>query len=106
MKKPCFRPLSRATGISLVLSAVLLSACAPATSTVPLASPPVEPSVAVSPTALMQVTPAVELSATPPGDGQPVGVATSRGPNLEATDPATVSLDSGGLQLVEFFRFT
>jgi hypothetical protein len=33
-------------------------------------------------------------------------VATSRGPNLEATDPNTVSLASGGLQLVEFFRFT
>ena len=33
-------------------------------------------------------------------------VATSRGPNLEATDPTTVKLDSGGLQLVEFFRFT
>jgi hypothetical protein len=33
-------------------------------------------------------------------------VATSRGPNLEATDPATVSLASGQLQLVEFFRFT
>jgi hypothetical protein len=33
-------------------------------------------------------------------------VATSRGPNLEATDPTTVSLASGGLQLVEFFRFT
>jgi hypothetical protein len=33
-------------------------------------------------------------------------VATSRGPELEATDPATVSLASGQLQLVEFFRFT
>jgi hypothetical protein len=33
-------------------------------------------------------------------------VATSRGPNLEATDPATVSLASGQLQLIEFFRFT
>jgi len=33
-------------------------------------------------------------------------VATSRGPDLEATDPSTVSLASGGLQLVEFFRFT
>jgi hypothetical protein len=30
----------------------------------------------------------------------------SRGPNLEATDPTTVSLESGDLQLVEFFRFT
>jgi hypothetical protein len=32
--------------------------------------------------------------------------ATPRGPKLEATDPATVSLASGQLQLVEFFRFT
>lgn len=32
--------------------------------------------------------------------------ATSRGQNLEATDPTTVRLDSGELQLVEFFRFT
>ena len=36
----------------------------------------------------------------------PQAVATSRGPNLEATDPATVSLASGDIQLVEFFRFT
>jgi len=36
----------------------------------------------------------------------PVAVATSRGPDLEATDPNTVGLASGGLQLVEFFRFT
>ena len=36
----------------------------------------------------------------------PLPVATSRGPNLEATDPASVRLDSGGLQLLEFFRFT
>jgi hypothetical protein len=33
-------------------------------------------------------------------------VATSRGPDLHATDPATVSLASGQLQFVEFFRFT
>jgi thiol-disulfide isomerase/thioredoxin len=44
------------------------------------------------------------LSATPPVDALPI--ATSRGPELHATDPATVSLASGGLQFVEFFRFT
>jgi hypothetical protein len=33
-------------------------------------------------------------------------MATSRGPDLHATDPTTVSLASGGLQFVEFFRFT
>jgi len=43
-------------------------------------------------------------SATPPVDALPI--ATSRGPELHATDPATVSLASGGLQFVEFFRFT
>lgn len=33
-------------------------------------------------------------------------MATSRGPDLHATDPGSVSLASGQLQLVEFFRFT
>ena len=32
--------------------------------------------------------------------------ATSRGTNLEATDPSLVNLAAGQLQLVEFFRFT
>jgi len=31
---------------------------------------------------------------------------TSRGPTLEATDPTTVTLAAGQLQLIEFFRFT
>jgi hypothetical protein len=48
-------------------------------------------------------TPAVDLKATPAPTVQ--AVATSRGPNLEATDPKTVSMASGGLQLVEFFEF-
>src|SRR5690349_21128091 len=43
------------------------------------------------------------VSATPPADAQPV--ATSRGPELHATDPTTVSLASGQVQFVEFFRF-
>jgi hypothetical protein len=30
---------------------------------------------------------------------------TPRGDELEATDPETVALASGGLQLVEFFAF-
>jgi hypothetical protein len=33
-------------------------------------------------------------------------MATSRGPNLEAIDPTTVQLASGGVQFIEFFRFT
>lgn len=36
----------------------------------------------------------------------PTPMATSRGPNLEASNPEAARLDSGSLQLVEFFRFT
>ncbi len=86
----------------------IISACvsnATATQTV------VEPSA----TALAVVPPPVDptatpglaeglSSATPPVDAQPA--ATSRGPELHATDPAIVSLASGQLQFVEFFRFT
>ena len=35
----------------------------------------------------------------------PQVVATSRGPNLEASDPTTYTRASGELQLVEFFAF-
>lgn len=54
------------------------------------ASPESEPPLSVESTPVAEILPA----------------ATSRGPNLEAVEPATVSLASGGLQLVEFFRFT
>ena len=91
---------------TLSLLAVLLAACAPATSPTPVAGPiAVEPSVtplveAVVPTlAAATQAPIIENPTTLP-------VATSRGPALEATDPTTVSLASGGLHFVEFFRFT
>ncbi|MCJ7436080.1 MAG: hypothetical protein MUO77_21590 [Anaerolineales bacterium] len=82
------------------LAAVLLaSACAP---TAPIAAD----------TPLPAPTPTLEAASQPlspteaPAMLTPQAVATSRGPNLEATDPSTVKLASGGLQLVEFFRFT
>jgi hypothetical protein len=50
--------------------------------------------------------PPTETSTADPGTGAIVPAATSRGPDLQATDPTTVRLDSGELQLVEFFRFT
>jgi hypothetical protein len=51
--------------------------------------PPVQPEATLAPT---------EAAVQP--------VVTSRGPELHATDPTTVKLASGQLQLVEFFRFT
>lgn len=99
--------------LTLCMLTVLISACAPATNTVVPASIATEQSTfAPSATSSVEFTPATDLtatyttellSATPPSDAHPV--ATSRGPNLEATDPATVNLASGGLQFVEFFEF-
>ena len=93
---------NRASLLTVGLVAVLAaSACAPAVSSSP-------PQALTSATATAQPQSAApSLAAPAPTQAAVVQpVATSRGPNLEATDPATVSLASGGLQLVEFFRFT
>ena len=87
--------------LKFVLLAVLLtSACAPSVASptpAPLTATPTQSAASTS----LPSQPGATLA---PTDVQPI--ATSRGPNLEATDPATVKLDSGGLLLVEFFRFT
>ncbi|GAB4505699.1 MAG: hypothetical protein Fur0043_26960 [Anaerolineales bacterium] len=89
-----------------LLAVIALSACAPAATASPspaaTAVPPT-PAQAENPPAITEAAPSV-VSEAP--TVSPQVVATSRGPNLEATDPASVSLASGGLQLVEFFRFT
>lgn len=93
--------------LQILLSAGFLAACSSGTAT---PSPgnvmPVEPSIGVTTAAspTEDLPPPVDDTTTPAVDIQPI--ATSRGPELHATDPATVSLGSGQLQLVEFFRFT
>jgi len=93
--------------VVILLTAIGLSSCASA-----VTSPPAAPADTLIPaTAAPANTSAPEATASPQevAPTQPVEVqvvATSRGPNLEATDPSTVSLASGQLQLVEFFRFT
>lgn len=86
--------------LTVGLVAVLLASCAPQ---------------ATQPAALPQVVDDLPAEATQPSGSvtqpqvtneAPPVVATSRGPNLEATDPSSVDFASGGLQLVEFFRFT
>ncbi len=87
--------------LSLVI-ALLAVACA---STAPTESPSTvsEPAAEV-PAAVTEAVPAAAQTEAPAV--VPAVVVTPRGDALEATDPATVSLASGGLQLVEFFRFT
>ena len=90
--------------LSLSLLTVFLAACAAGTSTVAPA-----PTDMVVPGATIAITEAPAQATGLPTESlvsTALPVATSRGPELHATDPSTVKLASGGLQLVEFFRFT
>ncbi len=98
---------------TLSLLAVLLAACSPASTATNLPAaaatqPPIQPSatsLAAEPT-LEAPTQSLVSEATEASVPTPVPAATSRGPDLQATDPSTVSLASGQVQFVEFFRFT
>ena len=93
--------------LSLILISVFLAACAAGTPTVAPAQPEVVVSSATPPS--MPNTETSSQSTAIPTEAlvaTEIPVATSRGPELHATDPATVKLASGGLQFVEFFRFT
>ena len=91
------------------LMVILLSACAPsATQTsIPFATAILEPGATPFQPVISTEVPAAQdpgVASTPTQEALPV--ATSRGPDLHATDPTTVSLASGQHQFVEFFRFT
>lgn len=99
-----------------LLTIMLLVACAPAASPAPAQTEePVQPTQQESeplaqppalPTEIQPQPAQTEVLPTEAPIEVPQIAATSRGPDLEATDPATVSLASGELQLVEFFRYT
>ena len=94
---------------SLMLVAVFLAACAPAAATAtpaPVVAQPTSTLPAPEPTLDPGQTQPVITEATQAPSPTAFPVATSRGPELHATDPTTVNLASGGLQFVEFFRFT
>lgn len=93
----------------LSLFVLMLVSCAPAQNTTATVPPVVatDPPIAALPT-LTVAAPTLEAATEPvtTDEATALPVATSRGPDLHATDPTTVSLASGGLQFVEFFRFT
>jgi hypothetical protein len=87
------------TALGLIAALALSSCAAPPVTNIPIEEYPQE---AVPATAAPLDSSALEEAVVEPVQA----VATSRGPDLEATDPSTVNLASGQLQLVEFFRFT
>src|SRR5262249_48694250 len=91
---------------TLSLLALLLASCAPATAT-QAPTQPAAPAIISQPTSTPSTIP--QPTETVPATQAPaptvIPIVTSRGPNLEATDPQTVSMASGSLQLVEFFEF-
>lgn len=96
---------------SLGLLILVLAACAPAAvAPEPSEEQPASPVAAeATPTPFAPADSATDEVAAPTEEvaaADPVPVATSRGDDLHATNPSTVSLASGGLQFVEFFRFT
>ena len=85
-----------------LVAALLAVACAPS------ATPETAPPEASAPTTT-EAAPAAPTEAPALTEAPaivPAVVVTPRGDAIEATDPTTVNLASGGLQLVEFFRFT
>ena len=100
---------------SLVLFAFFVASCTPATATAS-SGDEMSPPVVIQPTATFpspvptldqgQSMPDVTEVPTEIPAPTPFPVATSRGPDLHATDPTTVNLASGQIQFVEFFRFT
>ena len=96
---------------SLILVAVLLGACAPASTATNPPAAATQVTTIFEPSTTLESTTEPTLSEATEGPTEavaatPLPVATSRGPELEATDPTTVSLASGQVQFVEFFRFT
>ena len=87
----------------LTLVVTLLVACAPEASAT---NPPAAATELPTEVLLTATLAAPTLEVAPSEEATALPVATSRGPDLHATDPTTVNLASGGLQFVEFFRFT
>jgi hypothetical protein len=93
--------------LTLSLIVVLLTACAPETAaTNPPATVTEPPPVSLPTETLAAPTLEAVTEPSPSEEATTLPVATSRGSDLHATDPTTVSLAWGGLQFVEFFRFT
>jgi hypothetical protein len=88
-----------------LVAALLAVSCAPSNPTEtapPEVSNPAQPAA----TEALALTDAPAAQTEAPTTVEDLPPFTPHGNDLVATDPATVTLASGGLQLVEFFRFT
>ncbi len=96
--------------ISGLLTVMAISACTP-TASVPSPTPTLEQQPAVPEPAPLssEATEVVPVAPVATETEEPVEevaiIPTSRGNELDATDPATVNIMSGKPQLIEFFSF-
>lgn len=89
---------------SALILMLLLAACGP--KAVPTPDLVVEPPAASPlPSELPAVSPTLPAATGISATAVPVAAPTSRGPDLVATDPTTVNLQSGTPTLLEFFAF-
>ena len=95
--------MNRKTFLTLGLLIVfMLSACTPPD---PAPVEATQEEAPPAPEATEAEAPVVAPTETEVPVEEPVAVATSRGNDLHATDPATVNIASGKPQLIEFFAF-
>lgn len=95
-----------------LLGVLILSACTPTTSaplpaetvaSQPTTQEPVAPEPA--PSEVSDVVPTTAPAETEPLAEEVIAQPTSRGDNLQATDPIIVNIANGEPQLIEFFAF-
>jgi len=91
---------------TLLLIAVILAACSPAQTIQPSAMPPIAELPSATPATIAEGNATQHPVVNEAPTQAVLPIATSRGPDLHATDPTTVILASGQYQFVEFFRFT
>ncbi len=92
---------SRRAWIAIIGLILVLTACSPGAPAPPPTQAAQPPSAGSVPSAQEGATPGSAVNAAEPSAPTLVPVKTT----LEATDPATVDLASGGPLLVEFFAF-
>jgi hypothetical protein len=98
-----FKPLS---WFVISGAALLVAACSPKSPEPTVVTQPTHEAAPMDAASAENAITTLRSPPTPSHTPTAALAATPRGPELGATNPEGVRLDVGGLQMVEFFRFT